>query len=242
VVTKIINFPPSHEFTPKLEVADGPFCSSISSDGTTVVFGYGTKVEIWNIPTLEIVYTTSPISAWSVSINSDGTVLAVGSSDSKIYIYKKLDTWTWVLDSMPETGASGFGYSISINSNGDTLLVGKQVVSGGSTDTGVVSVYKSYNTVWEETGSLTFPSSVYSVSISGDGTTYVFGLPHENGYTGCVYITKDEGTTFDILEGEHEEDWFGYYVSSNYDGTRIVANSSVGIVGGDNYIKIFTLE
>ena len=88
---------------------------------------------------------------------------------------------------------------------------------------------------------LNFSDPVSTVALSGNGTTCVFGSPVYDSSRGRVYVTQDLGATYTTFEGDNFDDWFGYYVSSNYDGTRIVANSSNGNVLS-NYIKIFTLE
>jgi hypothetical protein len=131
-----------------------------------------------------------------------------------------------------------------MSASGYNFLVSEVNSSAAQLDPGPGTVYLYLydgGTDWVLDGTVTVPDAVSSVALSGDNLTCVFGAPGYNSATGRVYITTDFGTTYTTFDGDNLYDWFGYYVSVNYAGTRIVANSSNGD-GQSNYIKIFTLE
>jgi hypothetical protein len=246
VFTKLVQFSNTIDIytsTIAQNFTDSPYTTALSSDGTTLVNGYmsGGRIDIFDVATLSVVYSDNSLGGWSVSINANATVLVVGDpTKSEVAIYRKTGG-TWALE-RTIGGSSSFGYSVSINSAGDKFLVCDTSTSFGGSNPGLAdSAYMyTYSGSWNITTTFNFSDPVSAVALSGDGTTCVFGSPVYAGVKGRVYITKDLGVTYTTFHGDNVNDYFGYYVSSNYDGTRIVANSS----SGDplNYIKIFTLE
>ena len=82
----------------------------------------------------------------SVAINSTGDTIVVGTYYANTYtgyvkVYKNI-SGTWTLQGAKITGEAGndyFGYSVAINSTGDTIVVG---AIGANNSTGYVKVYK----------------------------------------------------------------------------------------------------
>ena len=226
----LLNFSNSTFYVAKT-VIDNPYTSAVSSDGSTRVFLYNqqNRIDIYtNIDYPDA--TFSPDGPVSASLNGNGNVLAVGGGEN-VYIYVKNNT-TWSLRDTIEF----FGYSVSLSYDGNTLLVSSATQSTGSVGDTMKYTYDGVN--WNGT-TITLPGTdlCSSVAVSGDGQTYVFGCPFDSTYSnpGSVNITKDL-VTYHTVSGDNPGDYFGAHVSVNYNGTRIVANSS--FAGGGNYIKI----
>ena len=221
----------------------GPYTTALSSDGSTLVVGYlnGGGAIVYNIQedSISSLDYETPYDAWSVSINAEATVIAVGDPNGNtVYVFGKSGT-TWAF-AKKINGTSNFGFSVSINDVGDKILTCQGADSGGWNDSGASSAYLyTFNDPnWDLT--TTFPGIAgTSVALSGDGLTCVFGQSYFGDHIGRVSITKDLGATYKYFYGDVVYDGLGYNVSSNRDGTRIVANSSNGPLL--NYIKIFTL-
>ena len=223
--------------------SDSPYTTALSSDGTTLVLGYIDRISIYDIASRTTRTDNHHGGSWSVSINSDATILVSGDPDNGVVnIYEKsLGGWKYITSIGPGPGTGNFGYSVSIS--GSTFLVSDATPSTAVEGTWGTA-YKFYrgDGVWLTDKTFTPPTAnISSVALSGDGGTCVFGAPGTNDITGSIYITKDNGKTYTSLYGDNRDDYFGYYVSVNYDGTRIVANSS-NRGEEKNYIKIFTLE
>jgi hypothetical protein len=222
--------------------ADSPYTTALNASDTTLVLGYTTRVDIFDLASNTVVFTDT-VGAWSVSINDDATVVVVGEpttgATGTVYTYIYTGgVWTRD-DPSILTGTMYFGYSVSLNSAGDKLLVNQTSSGSAITNSLPDSVYLyKYVGGWVLDTTFSFDNSVSSVALSGDGNTCVFGLPGYHGGGGAVYITQDRGVTYTVSEGDNAGDFFGYYVSCNYDGTKVVANTSNG--GTSNYIKILT--
>ena len=91
-----------------------------------------------------------------------------------------------------ESTSENFSGSVSINSTGDTIVVG---VHNANADTGYAKVYKNISGTWTQQGAkLTGETSGdlfgRSVSISATGDTIVVGATYANSYTGYAKVYK----------------------------------------------------
>ena len=160
----------------------------------------------------------------SVSLSSDGNILAIGATQmnlnppnvsnlNDVYIYD----WNgsdWILRStLSNTNATGFGFSISLSSDGNTLAVGAPLqvtINNG----GRVFVYEWSGSNWNQKGTTILNSgSAYlglNVSLSSNANILAVGAPLQatNGGRAIVYewsgsnwtlITTINGTTGSTL-------------------------------------------
>ena len=138
-----------------------------------------------------------------------------------------------------------FGYSLAINSDGNTIIVGAAYdeFPGSSSGSGVVYVYDRVGDIFNQVGILTGSLSSnnndyfgYSVATSADGKTIVVGAYDDelNGIdtaTGIVYVFDRLGNNFTqvgILTGSHStnlNDAFGNSVATSADGNTIVVSA-----------------
>lgn len=133
---------------------------------------------------------------YSVSLNHDGTTLAVGGFSNKVNIYTRSGT-TWSQQAQIQSsnvgGGDGFGTSLSLSSDGNTLAVG---ASGEDSDgngdndnlesAGATYVFTRTLGSWSEQAFLKasnpdeFDQFGVAVALSGDGDTLVVGASGED--------------------------------------------------------------
>lgn len=124
---------------------------------------------------------------FSVSLSSDGSVVAVGAMYSnnfigKVRVYKyESDSWTKLgQDINGEAINDFFGWSVSISSDGLIVVVGAPGNDEFGTNSGRVNIFNFINTDWIQIGNdidgLAATEGVgESVSISSDGNIIAFG-------------------------------------------------------------------
>jgi len=150
----------------------------------------------------------------SGAISGDGTTAAVGSiqddaNNGAVWIFVKSgSTWTQQgskLTPSDATGVETFAISVSLSTDGNTLLV------GGSTDdsnTGAIWAFTRSGTTWSQQGNKMVPSAATSgdsfgtrVALSGDGNTAVAGAPNRNSNEGAVWVFTRSGSMWSEQDG-----------------------------------------
>lgn len=124
-------------------------------------------------------------SGWSISLSSDGTILAIGSifngGHGSVRVYKNIsDTWTQIGSDIDGVATDDFsGRSISLSSDGSILAIG----ADGNNYSGSVRIYKNVSGVWTKigidiNGEAAYDQSGFSVSLSGNGSVLAMGAPY----------------------------------------------------------------
>jgi hypothetical protein len=187
-------------------------------------------------------------SGYSVSLSSDGTILAIGAINhdgtganaGHVRTYKYNGT-TWISrgEIEGEAGGDKSGYSVSLSSEGTVLAIGARDNDGTGTNAGHVRIFKYDGTTWisrgEIDGEAAGDNSGWSVSLSSDGTVLAIGAIFNNGagsIAGHVRIYKYIGTTWTSIgeiDGEAVNDISGHSVSLNSDGTVL----AIGAINND---------
>ena len=182
---------------------------------------------------------------YSVSLSSDGTVLAVGGrlndaggvNKGHVRVFKYAsNTWTQLgSDIDGEANHNASGHSVSLSSDGTVLAIG---APGNTSNAGHVRVYV-YNiatNTWTQRGSdmdgeAANDTSGSSVSLSSDGNVVAIGAPCRNsGLPGQVRVYEYNGSawvrrsTVDI-DGEANSDEFGYSVSLSDNGNILAVGA-----------------
>lgn len=142
------------------------------------------------LPTDPPSWATPSQSGYSVSSNSDGTIVAVGSPFARIYtgvviVYKwDINTSTWQQLGGVIYGSAGganLGQSVSLNSDGTIVAIGAP--EAGDNYNGSVLVYKfnSTTSTWDQLGQRIdggyYSRSGRSVSLNSAGTIVAIGGP-----------------------------------------------------------------
>jgi len=246
---------------------------SINSDGTIVAIGamnnvgtdtyggyghariYQYNGTVWNQLGQDIDGEgLSDSSGYSVSLNSDGTVVAIGayrndgtgvSDMGHVRIYQYDGTvWNQLgQDIDGEAQGDKSGNSVSLNDNGTIVAIGSNLNDGTTTsNAGHVRIYQYNGTVWNQLGQdidgeAQNDQSGYSVSINGDGTIVAIGAYLNDGTStdtnynaGHTRIYQYNGTIWNKIgqdiDGEAEGDKSGNSVSLNSDGTRVAIGAT----------------
>ena len=128
-------------------------------------------------------------SGWSVSLNSDGDIIAIGApgnNDNGDYsgqtrIFKNISgTWTQLGSDINGDYHKHSGRSVSLNSDGSIVAVGSSVSDGYNKEKDHVSVYQFKDGTWKLLGEKIYESEAYSwfgdaISLSADGSTVAVG-------------------------------------------------------------------
>jgi hypothetical protein len=184
-------------------------------------------------------------SGYSVSLSSDGTIVAIGAIDAiddngdfsghvRIYHYDGT-SWNQLGNDIDgEAPGDRSGYSVSLSSDGTIVAIGATYNDDNGVNSGHVRIYQYDGTVWNQLGNdidgeAPGDRSGYSVSLSSDGTIVAIGayLNDGNGFSsGHVRIYQYDGSSWKQLgndiDGEASGDSSGYSVSLSSNG-KIIA-------------------
>jgi len=267
---------------------------SLSSDGNRLAIGYvdsdingvdsglvriyeynGT---IWNKIGQDIAGSTDRVYlGWSVSLSSNGNIVAVGAplednsggvEAGSVFVYEYNGS-NWLLlgqEIEGEAASDRSGSSISISSDGTIVAIGAPDNDAAGTNSGHVRVWQYNGSNWLQLGSdingeSAGDKSGSSVSISADGIIVAIGayLANEGGQgdSGHVRVYQYDGANWnqigqDIFGNAASNDHFGYSVSLSNDGSILAAgarlsdannNTDSGFVGvyqydGANWIQL----
>lgn len=189
-------------------------------------------------------------SGYSVAMNGDGTLVAVGApvasgSNGLVRVYSWNGTaWTQRGSNLtPSAHAGQAGWSVALDDNGEWLIVGLPYDSEFGSNNGKADVYRWTGTAWDSTipgggvGGYSDDYVGYAVAVSGDGSRWAWGGPgHDNGYegTGSAGVRIWNGSYFeiDLLRVGDGASFMGYSVALNLDGT-------VFAVGGAGVVSVY---
>jgi len=202
-------------------------------------------------------------SGWSVSLSSDGTILAIGaqyndgngsnSGHVRVYSYAN-NSWTQLdADIDGKADGDGSGSSVSLSSDGKKLAIGAQYNDGNGSNSGHVRVYSYANNSWTQLGNdidgeAANDKSGESVSLSSDGTILAIGAYNNDGNgsnSGHVRVYKYANNSWTQLgadiDGEADGDWSGISVSLSSDGTKLAigAMSNDGNGNSSGHVRAF---
>jgi hypothetical protein len=197
----------------------------------------------------------------SVALSSDGNTAAISSSyestspnsgQGAVYIFTRAgSTWTQQQKLLASDAASTdrFGSSVSISSDGDTVLIGAQYEdTSPSSGNGAAYVFTRSAGVWTEQAKILANDAASndtfgeSVAISSDGNTAAIGAIFEttspNYAQGAVYIFTRAGSTWTqqakILSGDIQtQDYFGSKVSLSSNGNTLLVGADAEDTGAN---------
>ena len=247
---------------------------SLSSDGTIVAIGadqhsiskghtriYSNQNGVWSQIGSDIDGEASgDQSGFSISLSSDGMTLAIGTVGASqggyasIYTYQNGE-WTQIGSNIVgEALGDGFGFSVSLSSDGTIVAVGALLNDGNGSDSGHVRIFKNINDTWTQVGSdidgEETDDGAAIVSLSSDGSVVAIGAPRNDGNgpnSGHVRIFKNINDTWtqvgSDIDGEEAEDESSR-VSLSSDATTVAigARTNDGNGSDSGHVRIYDLS
>jgi Flp pilus assembly pilin Flp len=202
-------------------------------------------------------------SGFSVSLSSDGTIVAIGahnndgngSASGHVRVYENLSgTWTQIgSDIDGEVTFDYSGYSVSLSADGSIVAIGAFGNDGNGGNSGHVRVYENLSGTWTQVGSdidgeAANDQSGISVSLSADGATLAIGARWNDGAgadAGHVRVYENlSGTWTQIgadINGEATLDYSGYSVSLSDDGLTLAIGAYLndGSGGSAGHVRVY---
>lgn len=231
---------------------------SINSNGSVVAIGapyneegamYGGHVRIYEYVGGNWIQKGSDIDGnvgdkigFSVSINSDGSIVAIGAPTSSVNgfdagcvrIYEFSGS-NWMQIGTDITGDNLndlFGTSVSLNSEGFTVAIGATQSNNGDQG-GYTKIYQYTGGNWVQmgdgfNGATSIDNLGTSVALNSNGLIVAIGAPQsfytstQAGYVRLYNYSDGNWTQMgNTIYGEASLDWFGYAVSLNFDGYTV---------------------
>jgi Flp pilus assembly pilin Flp len=204
------------------------------------------------------------LSGWSVSLSSDGSIVAIGalnndgngSNSGHVRVYNNVSgIWTQIgADINGEAAGDESGRSVSLSSDGSILAIGARSNDGNGSESGHVRVYRNISGTWTQIGAdingeaAGDESGRTAVSLSSDGSIVAIGAIFNDGNgsdAGHVRVYRNiSGTWTQIgadINGEAAGDWSGFSVSLSSDGSIVaigaVRNSGNGLSSG--HVRVY---
>ena len=202
---------------------------------------------------------TTALSGWSVSLDTSGSILAIGSPSINNYIghvrvYRFTNDTSWVLISQSIDGRlqyDSFGTSVSLNGNGTLVACGANTPFTGP---GHVKVYKYISDgSWIPQGQ-TISGETYrdysgwSVSLNKQGNILGIGALYNDGtandaghvkiyeYNDVSWIQIDRD-----IDGDTANDNLGHAIALNGLGNRLVVGAP-NSYSGRGYVKVYNYQ
>lgn len=252
----------------------------ISDDGNTVIIGSplsfneenikSGKVEIYhkNNDTWEKIGNTlygkdnSDFFGISVSISSDGNIIAIGASNydtdkinqGLIRTYKnESNDWVQVGDDLLGDNAyDSFGRGVELSSNGNVLLAIAPENDDNGSSIGQVKIFNNINGSWRQKGNSLHGTSAYSSSgfnatISSDGNTVAIGIPVHRiteDIIGKVFVFKyTDGVWYDddfrVDSSFNTGIFFGSNLKLSSDGSSLIISKPSKVDNIFPYVRVY---
>ena len=187
-------------------------------------------------------------SGYSVSLNADGTVVAIGAyknagngtNAGHVRVYQNIGgNWVQIGNDIDGEAANDYsGTSVSLNADGTIVAIGAYANDGNGVDAGQVRVYQNISGTWTQIGNDIDGENAgehfgISVSLNDAGNILAVGAPTSNSNTGLTRVYENISGAWtkvgsDIL-GEAVDDLSGTSVSLNSDGSIV----AIGAPGND---------
>lgn len=162
---------------------------SLTDTGSVEIYKQNSSTLLWEQLGSSIVGGADERIGYSVSITDDGYRIIIGSEGSNslngsIYVYDyDYSTSDWVLSStLTGEGVGAWsGFSVAVNSTGNTIAFGSPKDDAIGEDRGSVVVYRQRFGVWSKIGTfygeLVGDNSGWAISLNSDGNIIAIGAP-----------------------------------------------------------------
>ncbi|MFD2541064.1 T9SS type B sorting domain-containing protein [Lacinutrix gracilariae] len=192
---------------------------------------------------------------YSVSLSSDGSILAIGAPGwgvpGRVKVYQNQnDNWIQMGSTLFGGESDNFGNSVSLNSSGNILAIGAPADNNSNgLNAGRVRVYGYQNGNWVQIGGDLFGEGLHdrfgsSVSLNDNGDKLSAGAT-QNTQPGYVKIFENQGSDWiqlgNNIVGEMPRDHCGFSVDLNSSGT-IIAIGSEDANSGIGHLRVFEYQ
>jgi hypothetical protein len=199
----------------------------------------------------------------TVSLSSNGNILAIGSSfdsgngilSGNVRVYKNQgESWLQIGDDINnDMIGDQFGREVDLSSDGTVIAVSSTITTINNDQIGQVSIYKEEDGSWEQigekiSGEMENDQFGRGVSLSSDGSIIAVGarFNDDNGLAaGSVGVFQNQDNTWrkigNNIEGEMPGDQTGISVSLSSDGMILAVGSNLSN-GGKGDVRIFDLS
>ncbi|MDT7832437.1 T9SS type A sorting domain-containing protein [Flavobacteriaceae bacterium S356] len=200
---------------------------------------------------------------WSVSLSSDGKILAAGAPGigGNVYVYENINS-SWVQIGDAITGDNDqHGHSISLSSNGNILAISAAWNHTNGIRSGRTQIYENQGGSWVQIGQDIVGEFAYdgetngqlpdsNVSLSADGSIVAIGATGNDGNgnnSGSVRVFRNDNNNWiqigNTINGENQNDELGSSVSLSNDGSIIAIGAVHPISAGSiGYVKVYKNE
>ncbi len=192
------------------------------------------------------------ISATSISLSNDGSIIAIGAPRSDgtannsghVRVFENSGgSWIQIgqdIDGVQEQGR--LGNSVALNGEGNIIAIGASQNDENGTNTGKVKVFENINGAWTQlggdiNGEVEFEDSGSEVALSQVGNIVAISSPSSNAnglHSGHIRIFEYVGGVWtqigEDINGEASEDYFGWSIALSASGNVI----AIGSLWNDN--------
>jgi hypothetical protein len=254
---------------------------SLSGDGSTVAIGafandgngnnsghvrvYQFNSNSWSQMGIDIDgESANDFSGFSVSLNTNGTILAVGAYGNdgsaadaghvRVYSFNG-NNWIQLGADIEGEAANDMGGTVAISGDGTIVAIGSAFNDENGANSGNVRVYEYAANSWNQLGfdidgEATNDRFGHSIAISIDGAIIAVGADFNSGNgseAGHVRVFKYNGSIWEQvgndLQGEAAGDRFGFSVAISHDGDEVAVggfkNDGNGSISG--HTRVFSL-
>ena len=201
---------------------------------------------------------TSDYSGSSVSLNSDGTIVAIGADGNdgngsgsghvRVYEYSS-GSWSQLgSDIDGEADGDYSGNSVSLSNDGTRVAIGAYQNDGGGSRSGHVRVYEYSSGSWSQLGSDldgegSFNFSGTSVALSGQGATVAIGTVNTaaGGNVRVYGHYNDQWNLFGNFDAEATNDSLGQSVSLSDNGFTVAMAATGNDANGSSsgHVRVY---
>jgi hypothetical protein len=205
---------------------------------------------------------TNDLFGSSISLNTDGTIIAIGAyfsdnyeiDDGCVQIYENInDTWVQIgEDIVGKATEDHFGNFVSLNSNGSIVAIGAFGNDENGSEAGQVRIFENINASWiqigEDINGESSGDKFSGVSLSSNGLILAASAPfndNNGSEIGNVKVFRNiTGTWTQIgedINGNIVGELSGYSISLSSDGTIIAIGAPSTNSNGSNegHVRIF---
>ena len=226
--------------------------STLTSGGIGVGWNTGTKIQASDVE-------ASDEFGWSVAISGDGTKAIVGAHyedtggngavSAYIFAY---DGSSWTQEAKIQASdlqsSDYFGNSVAMSGDGTKVIVGAYSEDTTYTDVGAAYIFTLSSGSWSQEAKILASDKEgsdyfgYSVSMNSAATKVIVGAYVEDtggSDAGSAYIFAYDGSSWSQeakiqASDKQSDDHFGYSVSMNSDGTKVITGARYEETGGSD--------